>query len=580
MTTATDTRTPTAVESGGRMFKRARAWVEKDADFLTVIEADMTARTGRPRVVPWRALLTLFALTAQHGKGSLILMDVWRVAEGLTQEQRSELGLQVVVEYSHAESALADLNAAFDPEVDEATGEIVKDARLSVSREDLCNMIVRATMPGCVTEPVDQAIDSTDFETSARRKSWAHHVVPDVPEGSLPEEDFLPTRPPVNEPGWPRQGHDGRHQHSVDPDARDGYRSGKNLSRKSVFVGYDLHLASDVTPLGQDCGVPPLVRGMALMPAGSYKAHGGLALIDSVRRLGSGLGKVLVDRGYTILDSERWAQPLWERGIEQVLDLHTNQRVTRPGPLPGTTFVDGGLFVASMPSDLRGLPAYSLSQNAEEKALLARRYDDRAPYAFTPFGERDRKRGTQRYRGPALTGRLRCPNNPGSMRLDPSTRPTTACAPGQPCACGKTVTLGPDDLLQTRQRHLYGTTRWKADYGRRSNAESSNAVLKAHHSGLRRGSTRVFGVGKNAILLAFILGAANISLLLSRYHLDLAEPPTSADPVLPQPPRVKKPSLHSKVFGKRAGPKQRPSNSPAAPFLASGSWGPETTPVA
>lgn len=58
---------------------------------------------------------------------------------------------------------------------------------------------------------------------------------------------------------------------------------------------------------------------------------------------------ILVDRGYTYLDADQWARPVWMRGIEQVLYLHTTQRGTRPGPIPGSIFVDEGLYRTPCP---------------------------------------------------------------------------------------------------------------------------------------------------------------------------------------------------------------------------------------
>lgn len=280
---------------------------------------------------------------------------------------------------------------------------------------------------------------------------------PDVPDDALPEDGYQPPETGVNEPGWPKTGPDGRYQHSVDPDAREGYRSGKNKGRKETFLGWDLHTATDTASLGCD-GRPPLIRALSLAPAGSKKAAPGLEVIDALISMDATPTTILVDRGYTYLKTEDWTRPVDQRGIEQVIDLHRTQRGQRPRPLPGTIYLDGALFIDIIPESLRTLPGFSLGLTAEAKALLATHYDERIPYAFTTQGRPDRKRGTQRYRGRALAGRVRCPNTPRSMRLDPSTRPTTTCAPGEPCACGTTVTLGPDDYFQTRQRDLYGTT--------------------------------------------------------------------------------------------------------------------------
>lgn len=223
---------------------------------------------------------------------------------------------------------------------------------------------------------------------------------------------------------------------------------------------------------------------MALAPASSYKADAGLDLLDALERLGHKPEVLLVDPGYSYAQQEAWALPLAEREVEQVLDLHPNQRGTRPGPIKGTVWVDGGLFVQNLPKDLRSLPGYSLLMTREEMALLARRYDERRAYAFSTMGGPDPQRGTQRFRGPALAGRVRCANTPWSLRADPGTRPTTGCVKGQACACGRTLTLARDEMAQLRQSDLFGTTAWRASYGPRSAVESVNASVSEHHAHL------------------------------------------------------------------------------------------------
>lgn len=542
-----------------RTFARACAAV-MGQDWLAAVESDMHARTGRPRVHPWGAIFVILQITALEESGSLLLTDASRVAQRLTPDQRERVGLTAPVEYSHIESAVSDLASALSETIDRSTGEVFAP-RLSMTLSTLMSKIASAFIPASIPATATQSIDSTDYETHYRRRSWRHHMKPDIPADALPEDDFTPAKTEVNEKGWPRTGNDGRLQHTIDPDARDGYRAGKNLSRKSVFVGWDLHTATDTPDLGADAR-PPLLRALALAPAGSLKSESGLALVDVLTARGTGPEVVLVDRGYSYLKPECWARPLDQRGVRQVIDLHTSQRVQRPGPIPGTIYLDGALFINAVPAHLRSLPGYSLRMPGEEKTALAARYDERAPYAFSTQGNPDHKRGTQRYRGPALAGKVRCPNTPRSMRLDPASRPTTRCTPGTPCACGVTVTLGPDDYVQTRQRDLYGTTAWKASFGRRSSVESGNAVLKVHHANLQRGSTRVMGTNKTGILLAFIVAAANVSLLLSRYGYDVGAPPADLDaPVAPLPsPRT---ALHRKrPFARRKRTSSPPRGTP------------------
>lgn len=311
----------------------------------------------------------------------------------------------------------------------------------------------------------------------------------------------------------------------------------------------------DTPDLGSP-GCPPLIRAASLRPGGSDKAAAGLAVVSQLGKQAP-VETLLADRGYTYFQADKWALPVHRLGIEQVFDLHVSQRGTHPGPITGTLFLDGGLFTSALPQRHHHLPAFSLGMTAAENAALCDRYDERAAYAFTTQGKPDRARGTQRYRGPALTGRVRCPNTPKSMRLDPATRPTTSCTEGEPCACGTTVTLGPEDHFGTRQRPLYGTTAWKASYGRRSAVESANANLKVHHAQLRRGSTRVMGTNRTGILLAFILAAVNVSVLHSRYDYDAAAPTDGTGPIAPKPsPR---PALHrTRDFQRRPARRKSP----------------------
>lgn len=134
------------------------------------------------------------------------------------------------------------------------------------------------------------------------------------------------------------------------------------------------------------------------------------------------------------------------------------------------------------------------------------------------------------------------------------------------------MTLGPDDYMQSRQRDLYGTTAWKASYGRRSAVESGNAVLKVHHAQLQRGSTLVMGTNKTGILLAFITAAANVSLMLSRYWYDIGSPSADDDaPVAPLPsPRT---ALHRKrPFARRKRSSRPPRGTPPASPPPATTW--------
>lgn len=555
------------------VFQRALAAV-RGGDLAKVVQDDLTCKVGRDRAQTWEAIFVLLMITALEGYGDLHLTSAHRVAERLTQAQSQKIGLRQPVTYSQIESAVTDLAEAMKEQVDPRTGEATQ-ARLSLSLTDFLTRMVSQVIPASLRGRATLAVDSTDYECWSRRRSWASHMKPDDAPDALPEQDYEPPKKrSVNEPGWPKVGPDGRLQHQWDCDPREGYRSGKNLARKGTFLGWDAHFATQVPEHG-GAAEAGLIHGVALAPAGSYKAEAGLDLLDALERLGHKPEVLLVDRGYSYAQQEAWALPLAQRAVEQVLDLHPNQRGTRPGPIKGTLWVDGGLFVESLPKDLRSLPGYSLGMTREEKALLARRYDERRAYAFSSMGGPDPQRGTQRFRGPALAGRVRCANTPRSLRVDPGTRPTTGCVKGQDCACARTLTLAREEMAQLRQSDLFGTTAWKASYGRRSAVESVNASVSEHHAHLRRGSTRVSGTCRTGILLAFILAAVNIRVLIARYGYDIGNPPPEGTEIKPLPSRSK--ALHRTLPFKRRQRRRKDRPPGSAPPTTGTRW---TSPLA
>ncbi len=528
--------------SESQLLRRAQHLIDASG-LLPAAEAILHAPTGTPRLFPARALLTGLALHALRQE-EMHLTKVTATLSQLSPSAQQALGLADLgdegVSYRMVWHAYDRLVTALEtgtltvphnhpgPFADYRTGELLcpRDCpQATITPDAFQQRLLAASIPAGVTLSSSVAIDSTDYETWARRRSWS--TTPDVDPDHLPTEprkkssgkdgkDGKRDRHPANEPGWPRTGHDGRAQNTLDRDARDGYRSGTNLTPGGIFCGHDLHLAVNARTLGAE-EVPFLIRGMRLSPAGSHKGQAGLATLDQTRQHDASRAQqpavrdVLIDRGYSYCTPRSRAHPVRLRGIEPVFDLHPNQRGTHPGPVAGTVVIDGTVFTDALPEQLHDLPGFRIGMPREEKLALHARYDQRAVYAFTPHSARDSD-GYQRLKGPALAGRLRCPNAPASLRL-PHIRPTTGCRHGTPCGCGKTLTLPPDTLAWTWQRHIWGTTDWARDYGRRAAVESSNAEIKIHRAHLDRGHTRVFGTLKNAILIAFTLAAVNIHLL-------------------------------------------------------------------
>ncbi|WIB13324.1 transposase [Curtobacterium sp. MCPF17_052] len=172
-----------------------------------------------------------------------------------------------------------------------------------------------------------QAIDSTDIETHARARAWTKR--PDSLDEYEPD-DSAPNREWNEDPNeWPKIGHlDRRKIVSADLQARIGWRTKTDGRATNAFNGYDAHLLVDAGNPGSKFWVP-LIRGVAVRPAGSYKAQAGLDLLDSLHG-GIQFDHLTADRGYSHAKSEAWAKPLAARGLKYVHDLHTSQR--RPHP--------------------------------------------------------------------------------------------------------------------------------------------------------------------------------------------------------------------------------------------------------
>ena len=194
------------------------------------------------------------------------------------------------------------------------------------------------------------------------------------------------------------------------------------------------------------------------------------------------------------------------------MDLHKTQRGQRPGPIPGTIWLDGHLYTACISERLRELEPPTLTMTDSEKAHLRDVFDAREPYRFVVHGRHDKRRGTQRFRGPAVDGhpfRVRCPNTPASMR-EPHAIPTTTCIKGQPCGCGNTLTVKGTDHERDRQPLPWQSTRWAKSYNRRSRIEGLFGAVRYQSLNLNRGFFRMTGLAATGLLMAVTLIGHNL----------------------------------------------------------------------
>lgn len=472
------------------------------------IERLLSARTGRKRTNSVTALLSLFALAAHYSDATKAHVSrTTDIADALTDRQRVILGLDA----PYHPSQLYRLNAEIarrDLTCDE--NGVVPDHALPFTLNALATDIVTASIPDQLRPSSTYAIDGTDLRTwgnwhtaRARRQANASHNVKD------------------------------RLLKIADPDATIGHRT-PSQDEKDLFYGRMAHLATDVPEFGFQGNHVPLIRGVVLASnAEGVTSRAGLELIDELRAI-TNVEHVIADRGYTFATTEKWAHPLAERGLRQTLDLHPTQTGPQPGPanLPGTQFIDGGLFITGLPERLLRLKRVPRFQGLDKHYPRVTEFDERGQYAFRRVSE-----NKEIWYGPAYAGRerVRCINWPASMKkLD---LPLTSCVPGNPCSCGARKTVRDFDL-RLSQRYLWGTSDWEADYGRRTFIETTNSYLKTQVGQITRGSIRLMGRAKMTLAFAILLAIVNMKIIDSRYGIAISDTDIPEHPVA-KPPRSK-----------------------------------------
>ena len=123
--------------------------------------------------------------------------------------------------------------------------------------------------------------------------------------------------------------------------------------------------------------------------------------------------------------------------------------------------------------------------------------------------------GYHRVQCPAAAGKTRCPLRPDSMRLDRD-RPEILQPPENPQACcaQQTLTVPPDVLAKTAQKHDYPSAAWRRSYARRTAAERGFATVKdPAASDTARGWCRLTGLAPLMLFTVTLLAVRNQRIL-------------------------------------------------------------------
>ncbi len=295
----------------------------------------------------------------------------------------------------------------------------------------------------------------------------------------------------------------------ADVEASWGHRKGGGPGEKDeLFFGYYLSLATmvaddDIPP------VPEMVRRMNLTSCDHDPVPALVAVVETMVASGVVLGDVIADSGYAHRVPEHFALPLRAAGARLVMDLHPSDRGPH-GTHQGAICHNGNLYCPKTPVALFELDPLGRGATAEQTVSHDQQTAELARYKLGPINADDPD-GYHRAACPAVTGKLRCPLRPGSMRLAYD-RPEISAPPEHPptCCTQATITVPPSVNAKTRQTHDYPSKTWRRSYARRSAAERSNSRIKDPATiDVARGWCRIMGLVPMSLFLACALIVRN-----------------------------------------------------------------------
>lgn len=312
-----------------------------------------------------------------------------------------------------------------------------------------------------------------------------------------------------------------------DPDAAWSGKTSKNGGVQR-FCGYYLSVMCAV-PRAKKGDDPttraPIIRRLELTRSTDDVVPVTLRMIDSMK---TRVKQVLVDRHYSFKNLERWGQPLTERGINQVLDLRSDEyQVLR---MPEATLAGGCAFCPAMQTQaLEEQRPNLFASHDEHKGYMIRR-DELRKKAFR-VKERISVTNSVKLSCPALGDNptVACPFRPNSMLvaaergLEIMNTDNLELEPGQErprCCTQDSFRLTfPESAAKLYQNTPWGTSEWYEEYGGRSYVEGVFGNLKNPRTeNLSRGSIQKSGMVWTELVIALMAAVYNIRVIRNRHE--------------------------------------------------------------
>ena len=249
----------------------------------------------------------------------------------------------------------------------------------------------------------------------------------------------------------------------ADPEASWGHRK-NNLLRSEDELFYGWYLSAGImVPEENGPAVPELARRATVSSCRHDPVRAFAPVLTAMPAAGIPLGDILDDSGYAHRDAVAWALPLRAAGAQLVQDLHPSDRGAK-GTHEGAIIANGNLYCPCTPRTLLELGPLARTATGEQAADWERQTAELARYKLGRITADDAD-GYHRVQCPAAMGKIRCPLRPASMRLDRD-RPEILRLPEHPQACctQQTITVPPDVLAKTAQKHDYPSAAWRRSY--------------------------------------------------------------------------------------------------------------------
>jgi hypothetical protein len=299
----------------------------------------------------------------------------------------------------------------------------------------------------------------------------------------------------------------------ADPQAWWGHRKNNLLrSQDELFFGYYLSAGIMMRDEGGPA-IPELARRATISSCRHDPVRAFAPVLTVMPAAGIGLGDILDDSGYAHRDADAWAIPLRAAGAQLIQDLHPHDRGPK-GTCHGAVIANGNLYCPQTPRPLLELSPLARTATSQQAADHDRQTAEAARYKLGRLTADDED-GYHRVQCPAATGKIRCPLRPASMTLDRD-RPEILQLPENPQACctQQTITVPPDVLAKTAQKHDYPSAAWRRSYTRRTGAERGFATVKdPATSNISRGWCRLMGLTPLMLFTITLLIARNQRIL-------------------------------------------------------------------